>query len=172
MKKKESGYHVETSAQPSSKVGRKLPTRADYLRQGIIFSILGVTFGCSLFFTLPASMSAAMPLWVLIVATCGFLSCGAAGFLGAAGVGFRHPIHFVITALQFASALTLFIWFVFGDNHLTSQWRLVTGIFFGLVTFILALPIIVKIFFPGLMEQAMQEAEAELLKDPTMRKRD
>ncbi len=171
MPRKDHGYHVEnTPMAPNNKM--ILPTAADYTRQAIVYSIVGTTLLAGSFVTLPAAFAPAWPILVRLALSFGVLACAASCFMGAKGFPLQHPLYVVLTAVQSFTSLGLTIWFVFGDNQLTVPWKVLAAVIFGFTAFILLLPVVVSIAFPGLMNQAMNEAQLESKKNRHLGKRD
>ncbi len=171
MGKKQSGFHVENS--PMGANGNlKLPTRRDYAGQAIVYSIIGVALLSCSSVALPAAFAPAWPMLARIALAIGFLSCAASAGMGAKGFSLQHPLYYVLTAIQVLSSAGLVIWFVFGDNQLAVPWRVLAGIIFGTTAFVLTLPLVMKIAFPGLMDQALNAAELENKKNRKIGKHD
>jgi len=171
MKRKESGFHVENS--PMGTNGNlKLPTRRDYAGQAIVYSIIGLALIAGAFVALPAPFALAWPMLARITLGIGFLSCAASAGMGAKGFSLQHPLYYVLTAVQVLSSVGLLIWFVFGDNQLAVQWKILAAFIFGTTAFVLTLPLVMKIAFPGLMDQALNAAELENKKNRKIGKRD
>lgn len=160
MKKKESSFHVE-SAHMAPALKGKLPSKAEYAVQAIVYSIIGVILCAGSFMTLPQAFAIALPVFARLAAAVGFFACASSCFMGAKGFALQHPLYFVLTAVQVLSSAILFIWFVFGDNQLAVPWKVLAGVMFGGTALVLTLPLVVKIAFPGLMEQALNAAELE-----------
>ena len=160
MKKRSSGYHVEGSyTVPESKI--RIPSKASYRRQAAAYLTAGAIITGGSFITLPEPFAAALPMFVRVAAALGFISCGVSCLFGAQGLDLRHPVYYLLNALQIITTGTLFVWFAFGDNQLAVPWKILGGIIFGFTTFLLVIPLFLRIAFPSLWEQSMQSAEKE-----------
>ncbi len=169
--KRNTGFNIE-NAPLGSKGNFKLPTRRDYAGQAIVYSIIGVALLVGSFVTLPDAFAPAWPMLARIALAIGFLSCAASAGMGAKGLSLQHPLYFVFTAVQVLSSAALLIWFLFGDNQLAVPWKVLAGVIFGTTAFVLTLPLVMKIAFPGLMDQALNAAELESKKNRKLGKRD
>ncbi len=159
-KKKQSGYHVEGSyTAPEGKFN--FPTKASYRRQAAAYLTIGAIMTAGSFVTLPTPFAAALPIFVRLAAALGFIACGVSCVFGAQGIDLRHPIYYVLNALQIITTGFLFVWFAFGDNQLAVPWKVFGGIIFGFVTFLLIIPLVLRLAFPSLWDQALEGAERE-----------
>lgn len=160
MSRKERGFHVE-NAPLGSVSKRKMHTPADYMRQGIVFFILSIISIAVAFANLPAPFAIAIPLLARLALGVGFLASAVSCWLAAKGLYLLHPLHFVLNAVQVLMCWGLCLWFAFGENQLDIPWKIISGVLFGFTAFILTLPLVMKIAFPGLLDQAFNAAELQ-----------
>lgn len=160
MKKEDSGYHVVGSFTVREEKF-KFPTKASYRRQSIVYLTIGAAITFTVFLTLPAPFAAALPMSVRLAAALGFIACGVSCSFGAGGLDLRHPIYNLLNALQIITTGFLFVWFAFGDNQLAVPWKFFGGVIFGFITFLLIIPLVLRLAFPNLWDQALQDVERE-----------
>lgn len=159
-KKKEHGYNVELGPQlPETKMNVLTP--AAYRQQAIVFFILAVTSWASVIISLPPAVDIAIPLFVKLLIGIGFFATGVSNWISAKNLDLRNPIHNVINAVMLLSSGTIFVWFVF-FAPIAVSWKILTGAIFGVMTFIFIIPLAMRIFMPGVVEQAMSSAQLEM----------